>query len=62
MSNITFCRCERCNRVLRSREAIEVGYGSLCCRKATGKTLKQVLKERQKEADEEDGHVAQIEQ
>lgn len=50
MGNLTPCRCGRCNRVLRSAEAIEVGLGSSCCRKATGKTIKQVLKERREEA------------
>ena len=35
---------------MRSAEAIEVGLGSSCCRKATGKTIKQVLKERREEA------------
>lgn len=54
MSNIALYRCERCNRVLRSKEAIEVGYGACCCKRATGKTIKQVLKERQKEAAAED--------
>lgn len=50
MSDISLCRCGRCSRILRNREAIEVGYGSYCCKQATGKTIKQVLKERQKEA------------
>lgn len=50
MGNLTSCRCGRCNRVLRSAEAIEVGLGSSCCRKATGKTIRQVLKERREEA------------
>lgn len=50
MGNSTSCRCGRCNRVLRSAEAIKVGLGSSCCRKATGKTIKQVLKERREEA------------
>jgi hypothetical protein len=35
---------------LRSAEAVEVGLGSSCCRKATGKTIKQVLKERREES------------
>lgn len=50
MGNSMPCRCGRCNRVLRSAEAIEVGLGSSCFRKATGKTIKQVLKERREEA------------
>lgn len=59
MSNIALCRCGRCNRVLRSREAIEVGYGAYCCKRATGKTIKQVLKERQEEGakDADDGRT-----
>lgn len=46
MSNaIMACRCSRCNRRLKSAEAIQVGMGATCLRKATGKTIKQYLKE-----------------
>ena len=50
MNNTTLCRCGRCSRVLRSKDAVEVGYGSYCCKQATGKTIRQILKELQKEA------------
>ena len=41
----TICRCGRCNRVLRSREAVQAGMGPTCFRKTYGITLKQALKE-----------------
>lgn len=50
MENTMLCRCGRCNRVLKSVDAIEVGLGAACCKKALGKTIKRVLKERQEEA------------
>lgn len=61
MVNLTSCRCGRCNRVLRSAEAIEVGLGSSCCRKTTGKTIKQLLKERREEAAREAADVNETE-
>ena len=33
-------RCKRCNRRLKSPEAIEVGFGSACYKKMFGKSLK----------------------
>lgn len=40
-----FCLCGRCSRKLRSAAARRVGMGSTCCRKETGKTITQLLKE-----------------
>lgn len=40
-----FCLCGRCSRKLRSAAARRVGMGSTCCRKETGKTIAQLLKE-----------------
>ncbi|WP_270478463.1 DUF6011 domain-containing protein [Faecalibacterium prausnitzii] len=40
-----FCLCSRCSRKLRSAAARRVGMGSTCCRKETGKTITQLLKE-----------------
>ena len=39
------CLCGRCSRKLRSAAARRVGMGSTCCRKETGKTITQLLKE-----------------
>ena len=33
-------RCKRCNRRLKSPEAIEVGFGSACYKQLFGKSLK----------------------
>lgn len=44
-NNSTACRCDRCNRVLKNEEAIQVGMGATCYRKTYGKTIKQALKE-----------------
>ncbi len=40
-----FCLCGRCSRKLRSAAARRVGMDSTCCRKETGKTITQLLKE-----------------
>lgn len=42
-----FCLCGRCSRKLRSAAARRVGMGSTCCRKETGKTIAQLLKEQE---------------
>lgn len=34
-------RCNRCNRRLKTPEAIEAGFGSACYKKLFGKALKQ---------------------
>lgn len=49
-----FCLCGRCSRKLRSAVARRVGMGPTCCRKETGKTIAQLLKE----LDEEEAAAA----
>lgn len=36
-------RCRRCHRKLKTPEAIEVGFGSVCYKKLFGKPLKQSI-------------------
>lgn len=41
---MSYQRCNRCHRKLKTPESMEIGFGSACYKKLFGKTLKQSQK------------------